>query len=77
MVLLSATALKDAFKVAEKIRSTVEHAELSSRYDRITISLGVGEYKKGESVYQYVSCVDNAMLKAKNTGKNKTEYWYL
>lgn len=76
IVLLPSTALKDALKVAEKIRSTVEHTELSSRNAKITISLGVGEYSNGDSVYQYVSRVDNAMLRAKNTGRNKAECCY-
>ena len=73
IVLLPATTLKDAYKVAEKVRESIEAYDFGAQYNRVTVSLGVGEYKKGDSTDQYVSCVDNALLKAKFHGRNRTE----
>lgn len=73
IILLPGTSLKDAYKVAEKVRSSIESNDFGTQYNRVTVSLGVGEYKKGDSIDQYVSSVDKALLMAKSNGRNRVE----
>jgi len=72
--LLQETSLKNAFKAAEKVRKTIEAYEFEIENDNLTISLGVGEYMQGDSIDQFLSYVDNALLKAKSNGKNRVEF---
>lgn len=73
IILLPGTTLKDAYKVADKVRKHIESYDFGTQHSKVTISLGVGEYKKGDSIEHYVSCVDNALLKAKASGRNRIE----
>lgn len=74
IILLQETSIKNAFKVAEKVRKTIEAYEFEAENDHLTISLGVGEYLQGDSIDQFLSYVDNALLKAKANGKNRVEF---
>lgn len=73
IMLLPRTALKDAYNAAEKVRKSIESNNFDIQRDKVTISLGVGEYKSGESIDQFVSRIDDALLKAKSNGRNRTE----
>lgn len=73
IILLPGTTLKDAYKVAEKVRKSIEAYDFGTKCNKVTVSLGVGEYNKGDSIDQYVSCVDNSLLKAKANGRNRVE----
>jgi len=74
IILLQETSIKNAFKAAEKLRKTIEVYEFETESDNLTISLGVGEYMQGDSIDQFLSYVDNALLKAKANGKNRVEF---
>lgn len=73
IILLPGIALKDACKVAEKVRGLIETENFRVNWDKVTLSLGVGEYALGQSMEQFVSDVDKAMLRAKTNGKNRVE----
>ncbi len=73
VILLQETSIKNAFKAAEKVRKTVESYSFELEDSNVTISLGVGEYIQGDSIDQFLSYVDNALLKAKSNGKNRVE----
>jgi len=73
IILLSGIAIKDAYKVAEKVRGSIETEDFRVSCGKVTLSLGVGEYMLGQSMEQFISGVDKAMLKAKAGGKNKVE----
>ncbi|NDY55740.1 GGDEF domain-containing protein [Desulfovibrio sulfodismutans] len=60
-----------AFGVAEKLRQTVA-AHWFSDGVRLTISLGVAEYRPGEGLEDWLTRVDQAMYAAKRGGRNKT-----
>ncbi len=53
------------------MRKSIEENNFGIQHDKITISTGVGEYKTGESIDQFVSRVDDALLTAKSGGRNK------
>jgi PAS domain S-box/diguanylate cyclase (GGDEF) domain len=74
IILLQSTELKNAFKVAEKVRKAIEIHRFEIEEGKVTISLGVGEYVQGDRIDQFLSHVDNALLKAKSGGKNKVEF---
>lgn len=70
ILILPDTNLEGAKKVAEKIRNIIQHHDFGIGH-KVTISLGVSEYKPYESNDQIIVRVDNALLKAKSKGKNR------
>jgi len=75
-VVLPSARLQDAMVIAEKVRSTVESKRLlrkSTNEDlgNITVSLGVSEYRSGESVECLLERCDTNLYKSKQTGRNK------
>ena len=75
-VVLPSSKLQDAMLVAEKVRSTVESKRLlrkSTNEDlgNITVSLGVSQYRTGESVECLLERCDTNLYKSKQTGRNK------
>ena len=68
-VILPETTLHDAVRVAKKINALVrENPEATVS---VTVSLGVVEYRKGESEADIYKRVDNALYKAKISGRNR------
>lgn len=69
-ILLNETNLKDARKVAEKIRHRVESTDFGIE-KKITISFGVGQYLVPENADQIVARVDKILYQAKIQGGNR------
>ncbi len=74
-LIFKATALPDARQIAEKIRSTVEKKALETEGKKlfITISLGVTEFQIRDDDTTLIKRVDQALLRAKELGKNRVE----
>ncbi|SEA53516.1 diguanylate cyclase (GGDEF) domain-containing protein [Desulfuromusa kysingii] len=70
MLLLPTTEIAEAEHFAERIRVDVE-AEKFSTVGHITISLGVAEFQKDDSVDALLKRVDNALYQAKQGGRNR------
>jgi diguanylate cyclase (GGDEF)-like protein/PAS domain S-box-containing protein len=70
MIILPETDLKNAIAIAEKIRSKIEGHSFGFTH-KITISLGVGEYKPDEDTDQILMRLDDALMKAKAEGRNR------
>ena len=71
LVLLSATSLVGAAILAEKLRARVE-SEVSERMSHVvTATIGVAEFKEGESFEQIFRRADLAMYKGKQAGRNR------
>jgi diguanylate cyclase (GGDEF)-like protein/PAS domain S-box-containing protein len=73
IILLSETGLKNAYKVAEKVRVSIEGNPFDVA-QRVTVSLGVGEYITDETSDQLVVRIDHALLRAKSSGRNHVEF---
>ncbi|TVP83522.1 MAG: PAS domain S-box protein [Thioalkalivibrio sp.] len=71
MLLLSETGLEQARQLAESTRIRVGQADFPES-GRLTISLGVTEYRPGETVPEMLKRVDNALYAAKQGGRNRT-----
>ncbi len=71
-VILPEARLDDAYKVAERIRKTIE-SKTSSRAMPITASLGVGNWPNdGVMKEEIIGLADAALYRAKQTGRNRT-----
>jgi diguanylate cyclase (GGDEF)-like protein len=73
IILLRGTGLKEGLIVAEKLRKNVESRDVkdaSSSY-KITISIGVAAFKAGDDVEKLIKRADDALYKAKATGRNR------
>lgn len=72
VVILPEARLDDAYKVAERIRKTIE-SKTSSRAMPITASLGVGNWPNdGVMKEEVIGLTDAALYRAKQTGRNRT-----
>lgn len=77
--LLPGTAMADAQLIAERLRSKVaEHALPSSRGPiPLTISIGIAQCLPGEEPEGTLHRADQAMYRAKESGRNRVEAWQL
>lgn len=74
-VILPAAGLVPAVSVAEQIRQSTMSRELRRRktgesLGRVTISLGVAEFRRNESAQDLVERADNCLYAAKRRGRN-------
>lgn len=74
-ILLTDIDISKAIETAERVRVKIEYMDFHIE-DQIeplkkTISIGVTEYKKEESIGSFIKRADKAMYEAKTTGKNK------
>ncbi len=75
-ILLPKTTMRDAAKLAAQIKTEVAARQLKdSRSDRtygtITLSIGVAEFRFGESLEDFVARADEALYAAKESGRNR------
>ena len=75
-VILPDTALADALKIAEQIRARLagcepRNLETGEGYGRVTLSLGVAQYRLGEPLGELIQRADRALYRAKRAGRNR------
>ncbi|MFT5659837.1 MAG: diguanylate cyclase (GGDEF)-like protein [Sulfurimonas sp.] len=70
IITLQSSTLEQAAAVAEKIRKIVDVYDFGTA-SKQSISLGVTQYINGESEDNFTKRVDEALYKAKNSGRNK------
>ena len=73
VLILNDTKLKSAIEVAEKLRKSIENFKFTNNI-KVTCSFGVAEYDKKYDSKALLKNADNAMYKAKENGRNRTEY---
>lgn len=76
-VILRETPITGAFSVAENLRKSIEklrlkHVKTGEQIGQVTISIGVANYRKGESVVDLIHRCDRALYRAKSLGRNRT-----
>jgi len=72
VILLPNTSIKRARIVCDRLRANVQKDVKMKKYS-VTLSGGLVEYKKGDSVKRMQVRADNALYKAKKLGKNRIE----
>ncbi|MPM05324.1 hypothetical protein SDC9_51612 [bioreactor metagenome] len=70
VILLPETRLEGAIGTAEKLRRTIE-ATVFPNNIRLTISIGISEYKLGETLDDLIRNADKALYTAKRKGRNQ------
>ncbi len=71
-IITTDTDIQGAYILSEKIRKTIER-HLFKKVGRITISLGITQYHKNDTIDDIYKRADEALYKAKETGRNRTE----
>lgn len=69
VVILPTANLKSASALAERIRAEIEQNPFNQI--NVTISIGVAEYNRGESLEDLLTRADQALYVAKESGRNK------
>lgn len=73
-VLLPSTPYEGALRLAEQIRAMVEAQPMTDVRGRgpfaVTISLGVSQYRHGESIEDFIERSDQALYRSKESGRN-------
>lgn len=75
-VVLPATPLSGASKVAESIRSTIASRDLKRKdtgesYGALTVSVGAAQAQRGDTAESLLKRADDALYKAKRQGRNR------
>mgnify|MGYP001568500184 FL=1 len=73
LVILPNTTLKNATKIAERIRDGMENAECNYNGKKIpvTVSIGVSMFRKGEDLERFLARVEKTLTQAKASGRNR------
>ena len=74
--ILPNTSLHDAASLADQIREKIAKQVLKNKktgkeFGRITLSIGVAKYAKGEPLENFVQRADEALYRAKDQGRNR------
>jgi diguanylate cyclase (GGDEF)-like protein len=73
VVVLPFSSLEHACDKLEEVRKYIEkHKFCGKKNIRLTISIGVTEYRQGESIKSFLKRADENLYKAKNGGRNRT-----
>ncbi|MBT3203887.1 MAG: GGDEF domain-containing protein [Gammaproteobacteria bacterium] len=78
VLILPDTGMEGAEIVAEQVRKAISKSILrdiknNEEYGKITISLGIGQFKKGELTNDLLKRADEALYQAKENGRNRVE----
>jgi diguanylate cyclase (GGDEF)-like protein len=76
ILVLAQTDIKGAMASVERIRASIEQnhfPDLKPGF-RITVSIGLTEYRPPEEVEEMIARVDSVLYRAKNEGRNRLEY---
>jgi diguanylate cyclase (GGDEF)-like protein/PAS domain S-box-containing protein len=73
MVLMPLCDLDGASKVAEEIRHAVASEPFPTAVTAATVSIGVSQRAEGEDFERWVGRADTALLRAKDTGRDRVE----
>ena len=73
LILAANSNLQDTIKFGEKIRKKIEEFDFLKN-EKITVSIGISEYKTGETFNKLYERVDEALYSAKDKGRNRIEF---
>ncbi len=72
IIITPALKTEKAVKFAEKIRNCIEEHQFDED-KKITVSIGVAEYKDDQSSEAIINRADKALYRAKRAGRNRVE----
>ncbi len=73
LIVMPQTKIAAASKVAERIRAAIEGGkfEVKNKDARLSVSIGVTEFHKGQDLEKFLSSAQQALQKAKDAGRNR------
>ncbi len=71
IILLPNTSEPDALDIADRIRNDFYSGVKLSTEVKLTVSIGVCQYQKGDSLETFTERADKALYEAKNSGRNR------
>jgi diguanylate cyclase (GGDEF)-like protein len=73
LLLLPATGQQEAVALCERVRVAIERLAFADISDQLqlTVSIGIAEFRAGESIGQTVARADEALYAAKSNGRNR------
>ena len=73
LVILPNTSLKNASKIAERIRAGAENDgfNFNGKKVPVTVSIGASQFHKGEDIERFLARIDKALTAAKVAGRNR------
>jgi diguanylate cyclase (GGDEF)-like protein len=72
MIVLPETRMDGAIAFAERVRLAIAKTSLDRNEERITLSIGVAEWRDGDDTSSsLIAQADRALLKAKAAGRNR------
>ena len=72
IIVCSETDIDGAFDFANNLRETIENHKFLT-VKQITISCGISQYEKTDTLSSVIAKADGALYQAKETGRNKVE----
>lgn len=73
VIIFTQTKLENAYKISQKLRLLVASSEII-KDRKITISMGLSEFRKDDDVDTIYQRVDKLLYQAKNDGKNRISF---
>ena len=70
IVLLPQTSMRGALKCAERVRKAVIRRPFDELH-QVSVSIGIAEYRQGETISSLIGRADGALYGAKNAGRNR------
>jgi diguanylate cyclase (GGDEF)-like protein/PAS domain S-box-containing protein len=70
LIIATETELEQAQIMAEKLRTIIEKSDFAPA-ERVTVSIGIAQYTKGEPTAKFINRADEALYEAKQTGRNR------
>jgi polar amino acid transport system substrate-binding protein len=70
MIVASGTGLEGANVLAERLRKAIESYKIDT-VGKITVSLGVTQFRQGDTEESLIKRADDALYEAKRAGKNQ------
>ena len=76
LIIMTQTDIKGAMLCAERVRNAVEQKRFPSLGNdfRVTVSLGLTDYRGNEKIDKMIARADKALYRAKEAGRNRVEY---
>lgn len=77
-IILGGSNSVDGAKVANRLRLSIEQCPFKTDDGvdvKVTVSLGVAQWKEGETLETVISRADQALYRAKNEGRNRVRQW--
>lgn len=72
LIVCYGASIDEAYRIAERLRIMVQTSRLIDNFSPITVSIGITDVKKEDTVESLIERADKAMYMSKEAGRNRT-----